>query len=293
MPFEFCEYSQVLRPGMSPTRWRENSPDPWFRQEWFDKIQAVNSLNHSEKCQALAAFADEENKVRNEVSALFHHRLNLLKYKHDALASQRRERNRQLLEAHILKTMVRRRSYVLGCLLTICQFKPDSFPPYSMGSHSKPTPRQSRGRHPDPFGITAPIPIPSSPAQLLYQTQRSITFEALYQNGDAADKHMIVQHPATSQWVILCCDHFKIFGINPIRGAVAHLRGGNHSPLKTGADALRHLSIHVEKCNSDKADQNNKIFLKTLGHGNKPFNYPVYSSIQDDQAIGMSPLVSI
>ncbi|KAH7129939.1 hypothetical protein B0J13DRAFT_645008 [Dactylonectria estremocensis] len=103
---------------------------------------------------------------------------------------------------------------------------------------------------------------------------KSITFEDVYQNGNAAIKHTIVQYPAgDSPWFILRCDdHGLSFKNNPIKGAATHLGSEKHGHMsRTPAVAIKHLGIEVLGCNATLARKNNAVALNSYRSGSKHF----------------------
>lgn len=86
--------------NISTERWRENSPEVCFSSRWVDEFESIKTQNAAQKNYELAAFTEEEIAVRAEINTLLHYRLQLLRCKFDAIASERRTDHRRKLEQH-------------------------------------------------------------------------------------------------------------------------------------------------------------------------------------------------
>ncbi|KAK0733211.1 hypothetical protein B0T26DRAFT_7372 [Lasiosphaeria miniovina] len=97
--------------------------------------------------------------------------------------------------------------------------------------------------------------------------QRTIDFEEVYQNGNAEEKHFIVEWPKeTGKWYILLCEeHHKHFHRHPLLGAAKHLNGRQHGNLnKDYSNAVKKLGILVQNCTEEKAKLNNQVLRDFL-----------------------------
>ncbi|KAF4467853.1 hypothetical protein FALBO_5268 [Fusarium albosuccineum] len=100
--------------------------------------------------------------------------------------------------------------------------------------------------------------------------ERTITFDEVFENGEAAVKYTIAQYPRQyGNWYIFKCDeHDKHFERDPIRGAACHVsRYHTRSGTKAHDVAVKILGIHVLDCDSEKAKRNNEIARKAFAKG--------------------------
>jgi hypothetical protein len=104
-------------------------------------------------------------------------------------------------------------------------------------------------------------------------THRVVTFEEVYQQGEAKFKHKIFEYKEGSgNWYIVKCDQHKMhFGLgNPLHGAAKHLHSPQHGRLeKTHHLAIQNCGFLVENCTADLANQNNTVFDEALKNGYK------------------------
>lgn len=106
-------------------------------------------------------------------------------------------------------------------------------------------------------------------------TRRSMTFDEVYQNGDAKYKHIIVEYPPESGefYILKCDDHGVHFGANPLAGAAKHLASRMHdNQSKNYSVAIDALGFRVIGCTSELAQLNNKAVEYASQHGYKPVN---------------------
>ena len=78
-------------------------------------------------------------------------------------------------------------------------------------------------------------------------------------------------------YILLCKQHNKHFGDNPLRGAAKHLWSKSHNKQsRTYAQALETFGIEVLNCDAEKQRVNNDAFLQALEEGYQPLNntYP-------------------
>ena len=104
--------------------------------------------------------------------------------------------------------------------------------------------------------------------------EKTMSFDEVYQNGNAEYKHTIIQHPKDSgRWYILRCDeHGLHFGRNPLQGATKHLNGKAHGKIPRGGDAaIKKLGIRVRNCDAQSAERNNTVFKNALADGYELF----------------------
>ncbi|KAJ8126136.1 hypothetical protein O1611_g7502 [Lasiodiplodia mahajangana] len=127
-------------------------------------------------------------------------------------------------------------------------------------------------------GSVDPPPTPISAASLadeIIQVSRTVTFEEVYQNGQAEHKDTIVEFPPDScQWYIIKCEEHGIrFNQRPLQGAAKHLNGRDHGGLdKSWPLALKILGYRVLNCNEQLAAANNKAVREAFEKGYKPEN---------------------
>jgi hypothetical protein len=101
--------------------------------------------------------------------------------------------------------------------------------------------------------------------------QKTITFDEVYQGGEAKFKHMIVTF--NEKYYILKCDEHGVhFKHNPLAGAAKHLASQQHNMSKNYAVAVDALGYLVTDCNEEKKDMNNKFVRNALDHGYRPLN---------------------
>ncbi|KAI0553237.1 hypothetical protein F4679DRAFT_501316 [Xylaria curta] len=114
-----------------------------------------------------------------------------------------------------------------------------------------------------------PLPTPDSEPG----TSRTITFDEVYQNGQAKHKDTIVEFPSHSgRWYILKCEEHKMrFGPRPLIGAAKHLNSQLHGSLYKGwAVAIEVLGYRVIDCTKELASLNNEVVRDAIAHGYKP-----------------------
>ncbi|KAH8743627.1 hypothetical protein F5883DRAFT_655702 [Diaporthe sp. PMI_573] len=252
---------------------------------------SINAQYQTEKDHDLVTFAEEEKTVRAEANHTLDNHLLLLNQKFDTIATQRlRDYARRIQEnaTRFVQTGSSASGYAPESSVS------ESTITYQPGAVSTTVPLptelkdtkiawSSPDREEDTPGSTSePILTTSSPSSstsyatsnssyiLPDEGQRAIDFDDLYKNGDATEKHMIIQNPVASGWYIFCCEHMH-FGSRPMMGALSHLKGGDHSCSPTRKNAIRYLGIYVNNCDAEKAKMNNDVFRKALIDGYKPF----------------------
>ncbi|KAH8761673.1 hypothetical protein F5883DRAFT_127510 [Diaporthe sp. PMI_573] len=104
-------------------------------------------------------------------------------------------------------------------------------------------------------------------------THRVVTFEEVYQQGEAKFKHKIFEYKEGSgNWYIVKCDkHEMHFGLgNPLHGAAKHLHSPQHGRLeKTHHLAIQNCGFLVKDCTAELANLNNTVFEEALKNGYK------------------------
>ncbi|EGO54287.1 hypothetical protein NEUTE1DRAFT_87492 [Neurospora tetrasperma FGSC 2508] len=105
--------------------------------------------------------------------------------------------------------------------------------------------------------------------------KRSITFDEVYQEGNAKFKHIIVEYPPESGefYILKCDDHGVHFGANPLAGAAKHLASKMHDhQSKNYSVAIDTLGFRVIGCNAELAQRNNTAVEEAAVNGYKPVN---------------------
>src|SRR3569833_2827604 len=151
--------------------------------------------------------------------------------------------------------------------------------------HQSPTPiLPSQAGRPSPQKpserpVEARPDIPSAPTQTAEPSkaaeERSISFDEVYQDGNAKYKHTIVEYPPSSRtWYILRCDEHGVhFGPKPLLGAAKHLHSIQHNNLpKHHSLAIELIGHRVRDCNMELAFKNNMAVRKAFSEGYAPFN---------------------
>lgn len=96
---------------------------------------------------------------------------------------------------------------------------------------------------------------------------RSVSFDDVYQDGQADVKHLIIEYPKQSaHWYIVTCERHKkqFYGENPLTGACRHLTSKAHSESGAYEDVIRLLGVTVEDCNPEMAAKNNQAVRDSL-----------------------------
>ncbi|KAF5641060.1 uncharacterized protein FTJAE_4242 [Fusarium tjaetaba] len=96
--------------------------------------------------------------------------------------------------------------------------------------------------------------------------EQVISFDQVFQDGNAQIKYIIVQHPPElGHWYILeCKEHNKHFYQDPIQGATRHLIGQEHGISGDHSLAVKMLGARVLDCNE-------KLAAKTIGNRTKEY----------------------
>ncbi|PSR84046.1 hypothetical protein BD289DRAFT_482952 [Coniella lustricola] len=99
-------------------------------------------------------------------------------------------------------------------------------------------------------------------------TDRTVTFQEIFQDGKAQYKHKIFEwKPGSGNWYIVRCDEHQVhFGIkNPIHGAAKHMHSPQHGNLEKRHDLAIEICGHrVLGCNAELAELNNREFERAL-----------------------------
>jgi len=137
---------------------------------------------------------------------------------------------------------------------------------------SKPAPKPL---HIDTSVNSLPTPTSTVSATDDCQCPRTVTFEAVYQQGQAEHKDTIVEFPPESgQWYILKCEEHEVrFNQRPLKGAAKHLNGRDHGHHNRSYDlAIKELGYRVIGCDKQKAELNNRLVESAFASGYRPMN---------------------
>ncbi|XXG95283.1 hypothetical protein Hte_001544 [Hypoxylon texense] len=123
--------------------------------------------------------------------------------------------------------------------------------------------------------LRTPVPVPIiKPSQ---QPERTITFDEVYQNGNARYKHTIVEWPLHSKkWYIVKCEQHSLHFThkNPIQGAAKHLNGASHGyPDRNKDSTLKALGYRVLGCDETQVRLHNEIVEKAYANGYIPLGF--------------------
>ncbi|KAI0864111.1 hypothetical protein F4860DRAFT_511481 [Xylaria cubensis] len=120
--------------------------------------------------------------------------------------------------------------------------------------------------------VTSPVnPLPTPDNE--HAASRTITFDEVFQKGQAKHKDTIVEFPSKSgRWYILKCEGHNIrFGMRPLPGAAKHLNSRLHGGLcKNWAVAIKMLGYRVIDCTKELASLNNEVVKVAFANGYKP-----------------------
>ncbi|KAF9767038.1 hypothetical protein IL306_000440 [Fusarium sp. DS 682] len=137
-----------------------------------------------------------------------------------------------------------------------CYPSPDEARQTSKAQHKRPpTSPQEKGPRP-PKRPRSNVPEPNEPLT----GDRTIHFDDVFQNGNAATKYIITEHKG--YWYILECRKHKLHfrSDNPIKGARKHLTGAAHRNMQPNYDAtIRLLGTQVLGCTKELAVRNNEF----------------------------------
>lgn len=104
---------------------------------------------------------------------------------------------------------------------------------------------------------------------------RTISFDEVYQGGEAEFKHIIIEFPpGQGQWYILRCDEHGVhFGRNPLLGAAKHINSIQHNNLaKKHSKAVELLGHLVLGCDASLAAKNNDAVKRAFDAGYTTYN---------------------
>ncbi|KAI5919556.1 hypothetical protein F4810DRAFT_686690 [Camillea tinctor] len=121
------------------------------------------------------------------------------------------------------------------------------------------------------------IPFTTPRGQNCQQLQRTITFDEVYQGGNALHKDTIVEWPKNSRrWYIVKCEaHNHRFTRQPLSGAGMHLDSKDHGYQERSWDnAIKALGYCVTDCDEAKAQLNNMKAEESYGNSNTQVPYP-------------------
>ncbi|KAK0615598.1 hypothetical protein B0T17DRAFT_347521 [Bombardia bombarda] len=107
------------------------------------------------------------------------------------------------------------------------------------------------------------------------QPRKTISFDEVYQSGEAQYKHWISEYPPGKNhfYILKCDEHGVHFNSNPLHGAAKHLHGAQHGHMsKERSQAVEHLGYLVFDCNTESMEKNNRAFKEAIVNGYKVFN---------------------
>ncbi|RSL58701.1 hypothetical protein CEP54_007617 [Fusarium duplospermum] len=126
-------------------------------------------------------------------------------------------------------------------------------------------PSDASDSHVEDTIVCAPVGHNLRPRRQRSHAKRRVTFDEVFQDGNAAVKHFIVQVPSSDGlWYILHCDeHEKAFQHPALRGAAAHLKGSKHALpwYPTSLEVVKHFGVEVVDCDAELAEKNNSVAL--------------------------------
>ncbi|KAI8649373.1 hypothetical protein NCS56_01485400 [Fusarium sp. Ph1] len=126
-------------------------------------------------------------------------------------------------------------------------------------------PSDASDSHVEDTIVCAPVGHNLRPRRQQSHAKRRVTFDEVFQDGNAAVKHFIVQVPSSDGlWYILRCDeHQKAFQHPALRGAAAHLKGSKHGLpwYPTSLEVVKHFGVEVVDCHAELAEKNNSVAL--------------------------------
>ncbi|KAK3349600.1 hypothetical protein B0T25DRAFT_519784 [Lasiosphaeria hispida] len=114
-------------------------------------------------------------------------------------------------------------------------------------------------------------------------TRKTISFDEVYNGGNAKYKHMIVEHPPNSgdYFILKCDEHGVHFNTNPLAGAAKHVHSAQHGNLsKERAQAVELLGHLVFDCDSELARKNNDWVTESFKAGYVAMNQNNWSKAE-------------
>ncbi|KAI0173101.1 hypothetical protein GGR52DRAFT_372827 [Hypoxylon sp. FL1284] len=108
------------------------------------------------------------------------------------------------------------------------------------------------------------------------QPERTISFDEVYQNGNAEHKDTIIAWPPNSKkWYIIKCEQHSLhFTQNPVAGAARHLNGVSHGfPDRNWDSAVRALGYRVVDCDEAQVRLHNGVVQKAYDNGYVPYGF--------------------
>ncbi|KAI1098366.1 hypothetical protein F4804DRAFT_338281 [Jackrogersella minutella] len=143
--------------------------------------------------------------------------------------------------------------------------------------------------------LRTPASTPST--ENTHHQERTITFNEVYQNGNAKHKDTIVEWPINSRkWYILKCEEHSLrFTRNSVQGAAQHLNGNGHGfPDRNRDLAVKTLGYLVLDCTKGLAKLNNQIAEEAYASGYRPPGSGLKrrrdDSPQNQQVVGQDPI---
>ncbi|UPL00109.1 hypothetical protein LCI18_011043 [Fusarium solani-melongenae] len=135
-------------------------------------------------------------------------------------------------------------------------------------------PSDASDSHVEDTIVCAPLGHNLRPRRQQSHVKRRVTFDEVFQDGNAAVKHFIVRVPSSDGlWYILHCeDHQKAFQHPALRGAAAHLKGSKHGLpwYPTSLEVVKHFGVEVVNCDAELAEKNNSVALVVSQASKKP-----------------------
>ncbi|KAF5660236.1 hypothetical protein FHETE_9065 [Fusarium heterosporum] len=108
----------------------------------------------------------------------------------------------------------------------------------------------------------------------LESTTKSIHYDAVYQNGRAVKKHIIVRAPPDISrpgryYIIRCDQHDTIFEDNPVQAAMAHIWAKHKSVEASYDSVIDFLGCEVIGCDDEKLEENNSAARTAFERGDE------------------------
>ncbi|KAF5000522.1 hypothetical protein FGRMN_1689 [Fusarium graminum] len=108
----------------------------------------------------------------------------------------------------------------------------------------------------------------------LESTRKSIHYDAVYQNGRAVKKHIIVRAPGDISrpgryYIIRCDQHDTIFEDNPVQAAMAHVWAEHKSVEASYDSVIDFLGCEVIGCDDEKLEENNSAARTAFERGDE------------------------
>ncbi|KAI1809606.1 hypothetical protein GGS20DRAFT_590430 [Poronia punctata] len=105
------------------------------------------------------------------------------------------------------------------------------------------------------------------------ESSRTVTFDEVYQQGQALHKDIISEFPHDSgNWYIVKCEQHQLrFNLRPLQAAAKHMNARCHNnQSRSWALAVQELGYRVIDCTKELAEMNNKHVETAMANGYKP-----------------------